>query len=85
MKMQHKQSRQGLEGTTIKYMHEKLWILKWSWKAQNVQGKKKAFSGWIYFNNYNVFKEFPDMIKRLSLLICRKGKEEEQVNRRSLV
>lgn len=48
-------------------------------------GKKKTFSGWIYFNNYNVFKEFPDMIKRLSLLICRKGKEEEQVNRRSLV
>lgn len=21
-------------------------------------GKKKAFSGWIYFNNYNVLKNF---------------------------
>lgn len=70
--MQYATEHTGM-GRENTYMHEKLWLLKWSWKAQNIRGGKKTFSGWIYFNNYDVFKEFPDYDQKAFFTHMQKG------------
>lgn len=85
MKRQYATEHTGM-GRENTYMHEKLWLLKWSWKAQNIRGGKKKLSLAGFTSIIMMFlKNFQTMIKRLSLPICRKGKEEEQVNTRCLV
>lgn len=41
--------------------------------SKHTGGKKKTFSGWIYFSNYDVFKEFPDYDQKAFFTHMQKG------------
>lgn len=53
--------------------------------SKHTGGKKKLSLAGFTSIIMMFLKNFQTMIKRLSLPICRKGKEEEQVNTRCLV